>query len=185
MTSTPLIYSQPMSGQILCNPVVIKIVRAFTHRVGRLSDRNNQTCLILAIEATTNLKTVNLTVYTWRSVCKPVWTPCLHTSFANRSFTSPMASSALQHWTASPTKEGCHWQAGMTGLLLRTFKTRSKPVLLKMYKSVVRPSFWSRYYKKDKELLEKTWLYPGIAPQWVYYFSSSSSSSSSSRNEYY
>ena len=23
-----------------------------------------------------------------------------------------IASSALQHWTASPTKEGCHWQAG-------------------------------------------------------------------------
>ena len=23
-----------------------------------------------------------------------------------------MASSALKHWTASPTKEGCHWQAG-------------------------------------------------------------------------
>ena len=28
------------------------------------------------------------------------------------SYTSPMASSALQHRTASPTKEGCHWQAG-------------------------------------------------------------------------
>ena len=27
-------------------------------------------------------------------------------------YTSPMASNALQHWTASPTKEGCHWQAG-------------------------------------------------------------------------
>ena len=27
-------------------------------------------------------------------------------------YTSPMASSALHHWTASPTKEGCHWQAG-------------------------------------------------------------------------
>ena len=27
-------------------------------------------------------------------------------------YTSPMASSALQHWTASPTKEGCHWQSG-------------------------------------------------------------------------
>jgi len=27
-------------------------------------------------------------------------------------YTSPMASSALQYWTASPTKEGCHWQAG-------------------------------------------------------------------------
>ena len=27
-------------------------------------------------------------------------------------YTSPMASSALQHWTASPTKEDCHWQAG-------------------------------------------------------------------------
>ena len=27
-------------------------------------------------------------------------------------YTSPMASSALQHWTASLTKEGCHWQAG-------------------------------------------------------------------------
>jgi len=27
-------------------------------------------------------------------------------------YTSPMASSALQHWTTSPMKEGCHWQAG-------------------------------------------------------------------------
>ena len=27
-------------------------------------------------------------------------------------YTSPMASSALQRWTAIPTKEGCHWQAG-------------------------------------------------------------------------
>jgi len=27
-------------------------------------------------------------------------------------YTSPMASSALQHWTTSLTKEGCHWQAG-------------------------------------------------------------------------
>ena len=27
-------------------------------------------------------------------------------------YTSPMASNALQHWTASPTKEGCHRQAG-------------------------------------------------------------------------
>jgi len=27
-------------------------------------------------------------------------------------YNSPMASSALQHWTASPTKECCHWQAG-------------------------------------------------------------------------
>ena len=27
-------------------------------------------------------------------------------------YTSPMASSALQHWTTSPTKEGYHWQAG-------------------------------------------------------------------------
>jgi len=26
-------------------------------------------------------------------------------------YTSPMAFSALQHWTASPTKECCHWQA--------------------------------------------------------------------------
>jgi len=49
----------------------------------------------------------------------------------------------------------------MFGILRRTFKTRSKPVLLKMYKSVVRPhlkycsSVWSPHYKKDKELLEK------------------------------
>jgi len=27
-------------------------------------------------------------------------------------YTSPMASSALQHLTTSPTNEGCHWQAG-------------------------------------------------------------------------
>jgi len=26
--------------------------------------------------------------------------------------TSLMASSALQHWTASPMKEGCHWETG-------------------------------------------------------------------------
>jgi len=27
-------------------------------------------------------------------------------------YPSPMASSAVQHWTVSPMKEGCHWQAG-------------------------------------------------------------------------
>jgi len=26
-------------------------------------------------------------------------------------YTFPMASSAVQHWTASPMKESCHWQA--------------------------------------------------------------------------
>jgi len=65
----------------VCKPVVIPIARAFTHRACCLSDRTNQTCLILAIWATTGLQTVNLTVYTWRSVCNPVWTQCLHTGF--------------------------------------------------------------------------------------------------------
>ena len=49
----------------------------------------------------------------------------------------------------------------MLGLLRRTFKTRSKPVLLKMYKSVVRPhreycsSVWSPHYKKDRSCWRK------------------------------
>jgi len=43
-----------------------------------------------------------------RSMCSAVTKAHLWHSFS----TSPMASSALQHWTASPTKEGCHWQAG-------------------------------------------------------------------------
>jgi len=45
-----------------------------------------------------------------RSMCS--WTlpwPCL---WYPPFYTSPMASSALQHWTTSTTKEGCHWQAG-------------------------------------------------------------------------
>jgi len=40
------------------------------------------------------------------------WTlPCA-SSLVPSILHSPMASSALQHWTTSPTKEGCHWQAG-------------------------------------------------------------------------
>ena len=39
-----------------------------------------------------------------RRIAPPFWNP--------KYATAPMASSALQHWTASPTKEGCHWQAG-------------------------------------------------------------------------
>ena len=38
------------------------------------------------------------------------WTlPCVSSLWYPPFYTSPMASSALQHWTASPTKEGCHW----------------------------------------------------------------------------
>ena len=45
-----------------------------------------------------------------RSMCS--WTlPCV-SSLVPPFYTSPMASSALQHWTASHMKEGCHWQAG-------------------------------------------------------------------------
>jgi len=42
----------------------------------------------------------------WRqtNITKGLWHPLF--------YTSTMASSALQHRTSSPTKEGCHWQAG-------------------------------------------------------------------------
>jgi len=40
------------------------------------------------------------------------WTPPSVSFLAPFFHTSPMASSALQHWTASSTQESCHWQAG-------------------------------------------------------------------------
>ena len=47
-----------------------------------------------------------LSVVVVRSMCN--WTlPCA-SSLYPPFYTSPMASSAHQHWTASPTKEGCH-----------------------------------------------------------------------------
>jgi len=47
-------------------------------------------------------------------------------------YTSPMASSALQHWTASPTKEGCHWQAGGENSLKHD-KHGSRPIQPDIY----------------------------------------------------
>jgi len=59
--------------------------------------------------------------------CAPVWSRWAHTSLVDVQlnstvrashfwhppfYTSPMTSSAVQHRTASPTKEGCRWQAG-------------------------------------------------------------------------
>jgi len=44
--------------------------------------------------------------------CACSWTlPCV-SSLVPSVLHLSRASSALQHWTASPTKEGCHWQAG-------------------------------------------------------------------------
>jgi len=74
-----------MSVQILCKPVVIPVARAFTHRACRLSDRKNQTCLILAIGATTGLKTVNLTVYTYDDRFANRYGHRVAYRFANRS----------------------------------------------------------------------------------------------------
>ena len=45
-----------------------------------------------------------------RSMCS--WTlPCVSSLVLSVLHLS-QPSSALQHWTASPTKEGCHWQGG-------------------------------------------------------------------------
>ena len=63
--------------------------------------------------------------YSAAEYCAPVWSRSAHTSRGRCAvelyhashlwhppfYTSPMASSALQHWTASPMKEGYHWQA--------------------------------------------------------------------------
>ena len=64
-------------------------------------------------------------LFSSRVLCPSLVTLCLHKSgrcavelyhaphlWYPSFYTSPMASSALQHWTASPTKEGCHWQTG-------------------------------------------------------------------------
>ena len=60
--------------------------------------------------------------YSAAEYCAPVWSRSAHTSRVDVQLNSTMRlisgtlrstpSSALQHWTASPTKEGCHWQAG-------------------------------------------------------------------------
>ena len=48
------------------------------------------------------------------------------------------------------------------GIINRTVQYKSREVLLKLYKSLVRPQLefctaaWSPYYKKDKELLERS-----------------------------
>jgi len=47
-----------------------------------------------------------------RSMWLCSWTLPYVSSLAPSIYTSPMASSAVQHWTAGPMKEGCHWQAG-------------------------------------------------------------------------
>jgi len=50
----------------------------------------------------------------------------------------------------------------MFGIINRTVKYKYREVLLKLYKSLVRPQLefctaaWSPYYKKDKELLERS-----------------------------
>ena len=59
------------------------------------------------------------------------------------------------------------------GLIARTLSHKNQDILLKLYKTLVRPhleycvSVWSPYYEKDKILLERvqhrfTWLIPGF-----------------------
>ena len=85
-----------------------------TKTVGKLKNRNNLSTLCghsaLAL------------CYSAAEWCAPVWSRCAHTNQVDVQLNSTMrlisgtlrspASTALQHWTASPTKEGCHWQAG-------------------------------------------------------------------------
>jgi len=100
-----------------------------TKTASKLNNRNN---LLMKLAGSTwgaNFNTLRLSAlalcYSAAEYCAPVWSRCAHTSRSMCSwtlscasslvpsfYTAPMASSALQHWTASPTKEGCHWQAG-------------------------------------------------------------------------
>jgi len=92
---------------------------------GKLKNRNN---LLMKLAGSTcgasanTLRSSALALcYSAAEYCAPVWSRSAHTSQVDVqlnstmrliSGTSPMASSALQHWTVSPTKEDCHWQAG-------------------------------------------------------------------------
>jgi len=100
-----------------------------TNTAGKLKNRNN---LLMKLAGSTwgasanTLRSSALALcYSAAEYCAPVWSRSAHTSQVDVQlnstmrlilyplfYTSPMASSPLQHWTASPTKEDCHWQAG-------------------------------------------------------------------------
>ena len=71
------------------------------------------------------------------------------------------------------TTEACKKANRMLGLIRRTILHKDQPILVALYKSVVRPhleyccSAWSPRYVKDKECLEKvqhrfTWLFKDL-----------------------
>ena len=100
-----------------------------TKTAGKLKNRNN---LLMKLAGSTWRQRQHSAVicsgallFSSRVLCPSLVTLCSHKSgrctvelhhashlWYHPSYTSPMGSSALQHWTASPTKEGCHWQAG-------------------------------------------------------------------------
>jgi len=64
-------------------------------------------------------------------------------------YTSPMASSALQHWTASHTKEGCHWQAG--GENRQTWQNNLTRTLRCLQKEMATYRHWSVSLWRDPD----------------------------------
>jgi len=103
-----------------------------TKTAGKLKNQNNLLMKLASSTGGANANTLRLSAlalcYSATEYCAPVWSRSAHTSQVDVQlnstnyhaphlcyspfYTSPMASSAFQHWTASPTKEGCHWQAG-------------------------------------------------------------------------
>ena len=120
-----------------CHPTYLGVTldRTLSYRehlmktAGKLKNRNN---LLMKLAGSTWGASANTAViysgallFSSRVLCPSLVTLCSHKSrrctvelyhashlWYPPFYTSPMASSALQDWTASPTKEGCHWQAG-------------------------------------------------------------------------
>jgi len=111
-----------------------------TKTAGKLKNWNNLLMKLAGFTwgASANTLRSSALCYLAAEYCAPVWSRSAHTSQVDVQLNSTMTvisasvlhlsvlsnswwsfvfithlqSYSLQHWTASPTKEGCHWQAG-------------------------------------------------------------------------
>ena len=111
--------TQPILGWL---DHMLSYIDHFTKTAGKLKNRNNLMKLASSkwdTSANTLRSSALALYYSTAEYCAPVWSRSAHTSQFDVQLNSTMSLisgtlRSFQHWTASPTKEGCHWhwQAG-------------------------------------------------------------------------